>query len=198
VSSTGDIAKFFARLGIDPGALSPIDARPNPESPWFRSVGTEFAYRSTIGPIATSLGLDGVSVDWSPFDGKAQAIWIAYWRPEGFDVRSLFSSLGRPDTVLMDYAGGGAYRTVLTYTSKGALVRMDATPQEWPRLCLTHRELEDMEIVLLPSARDPLDFTEWITDIPGYLGDQNEFTGLSLEEYLDLLSAPNGCVTLRK
>jgi hypothetical protein len=121
VSNPIDIANFFARLGIDPVGLTPIDIRLIPDSPWSRSVGTELEYGSTIGTTAIRVGLDSVSVDWSPFDGSVQAIRISLWRPEGFDIRSLLSSLGRPDAVLMDHAGVGRYRTVLPYASKGAL-----------------------------------------------------------------------------
>jgi hypothetical protein len=206
-SDTEDIAQFFSTLGVNPAVLDPRDTRIPGETGWFRTAGIAFTEEtSTIGAISYSLGLDGVNVQWSAADGRVRSIWISYWGPPPqFDIRSVFSTMGMPDTVLMDYAGGGAYRTVLTYIAKGALVRVDARPREYgpppnfyPHLCLSHDELEGPQIILVPAGRDPLLFTEWITDIPEYLGDQNEFTALSLEEYLHSLSVPNGCVMLKK
>jgi hypothetical protein len=199
-SKTTDIATFFAKLGIRRAYLDPIDTRLPEAAVWTRSVGVAItAESSAVGAITADLGLDVVSVYWNPKDGRVQAMWISYsGPPPQFDVRSLFSTLGRPDNALMDYAGGGGYRTVLAFTSIGALVRMDATPQETARLCLSNDELEGPEMILLAPGRDPLQFAEWITGIPEYLEDQREFTDLSLEEYLEALSGADGCVTLRK
>jgi hypothetical protein len=58
--------------------------------------------------------------------------------------------------------------------------------------------MEEVHILLVPAGRDPLDFDETIMGPPEYLEDQNRFTGLSLEEYLDSLSVANGCISVTK
>jgi hypothetical protein len=151
---------------------------------------------------ASDLGLSDVSVFWSPVDGKVEAIFFDYGTPpSAFDVRSLFSKIGRPEEVLMQRTGQGAYQIVFAFPSKGALVMVAAMPREWPRLCLSNEELSNPVlagpvIVLMEPGTDPLRFTEWVT-IPEDLKDPTVYTGLSQEEFLDAISMSDGCVLLQ-
>jgi len=196
-SGTSEIPAFLARLGIDPASLQETDGR-LPQAPHpSREVAALIDYDS----VASDYGLSDVSVFWDPTDGKVEAIFFDYDKPpSAFNVRSLFTNMGRPEEVLMQRAGQGGYRLVFAFPQKGALVMVSAMPREWPQLCLTNDEFSDPilagpAVVLFEPAGDPLRFAEWIA-IPEELADTSVFAGLSQQEFVDALSSSNGCVTL--